>query len=47
VILKKDHPSGTRSLAEQWQDELDRKFKLPFDILTNGGLRLRVRGTGS
>ncbi len=22
-------------LAEQWQDELDKKFQLPFDILTN------------
>lgn len=26
------------SLAEQWQDELYRRFDLPFDILTNEGL---------
>lgn len=26
------------SLAEQWQDELYRRFHLPFDILTNDGL---------
>ena len=26
------------SLAEQWQDELYRKFDLPFEILTNEGL---------
>ncbi len=25
-------------LAEQWQDELDEKFNLPFEILTNEGL---------
>ncbi|MEO8206278.1 MAG: helicase-related protein [Chthoniobacterales bacterium] len=25
-------------LVEQWQDELDQKFSLPFDILTNDGL---------
>lgn len=25
-------------LVEQWQDELDQKFSLPFDILTNEGL---------
>ena len=23
------------NLVEQWQDELDRKFHLPFDIMTN------------
>jgi SNF2 family DNA or RNA helicase len=26
------------SLVEQWQDELDQKFKLPFRIMTNEGL---------
>ena len=26
------------SLAEQWQDELYRRFQLPFDILTNDKL---------
>src|SRR5262245_12725249 len=26
------------SLAEQWQDELDRRFHLPFEILTNDKL---------
>src|SRR5881398_3370148 len=26
------------SLAEQWQDELNRRFHLPFDILTNDAL---------
>jgi len=26
------------SLVEQWQDELDEKFNLPFEILTNEGL---------
>ena len=26
------------SLAEQWQDEMDGKFHLPFDILTNVGI---------
>lgn len=26
------------SLAEQWQDELDRRFHLPFEIMTNDGL---------
>ncbi|QTN34145.1 DUF3883 domain-containing protein [Akkermansiaceae bacterium] len=26
------------SLVEQWQDELDQKFSLPFDILTNDAL---------
>lgn len=25
-------------LVEQWQDEMDQKFNLPFDILTNEGL---------
>jgi hypothetical protein len=33
------------SLAEQWQDELDRKvFNLPFEILTNEGLKRRQDG---
>ena len=27
------------NLAEQWQDELSRKFQLPFDILTNDKLQ--------
>jgi SNF2 family DNA or RNA helicase len=26
------------SLAEQWQDELSRRFDLPFEILTNDAL---------
>ena len=26
------------SLVEQWQDEMDEKFNLPFDIMTNEGL---------
>jgi superfamily II DNA or RNA helicase len=26
------------NLAEQWQDELDRRFHLPFDIMTNDAL---------
>ena len=26
------------SLVEQWQDELSRKFQLPFDIVTNDKL---------
>lgn len=25
-------------LVEQWQDELDRRFHLPFDIMTNDKL---------
>src|SRR6266487_498414 len=33
------------SLAEQWQDELYRRFQLPFDILTND--KLEVARTGN
>ncbi len=32
------------SLAEQWQDELDQKFNLQFDILTNEGLQAARTG---
>ena len=32
------------SLAEQWQDELHRRFGLPFDILTNDKLGALSRG---
>jgi len=32
------------SLAEQWQDELYRKFDLPFDIMTNEGLEAARTG---
>jgi superfamily II DNA or RNA helicase len=32
------------SLVEQWQDELDQKFKLPFRILTNDGLEAARTG---
>src|SRR6202007_2753262 len=32
------------SLAEQWQDELHRRFQLPFDILTNDGLEAARTG---
>nr|WP_281722413.1 helicase-related protein [Nitrosomonas nitrosa] len=32
------------SLAEQWQDELDSKFQLPFDILTNDKLETARTG---
>lgn len=32
------------SLAEQWQDELYRKFNLPFEILTNDGLEAARTG---
>jgi superfamily II DNA or RNA helicase len=32
------------SLAEQWQDELSRKFHLPFDILTNDALEAARTG---
>ena len=32
------------SLAEQWQDELFRRFHLPFDILTNDGLEAARTG---
>jgi superfamily II DNA or RNA helicase len=32
------------SLAEQWQDEMDRRFHLPFDILTNEGLEAARTG---
>lgn len=31
-------------LVEQWQDELDQKFSLPFDILTNDGLEASRSG---
>jgi hypothetical protein len=31
-------------LAEQWQDEMDRRFHLPFDILTNEGLEAARTG---
>jgi hypothetical protein len=32
------------SLAEQWQDELYRRFLLPFDILTNDKLEAARTG---
>jgi SNF2 family DNA or RNA helicase len=32
------------SLVEQWQDELDRRFHLPFDILTNDALEAARTG---
>src|SRR5438105_12059764 len=32
------------SLAEQWQDELDRRFHLPFEILTNDKLEAARTG---
>src|SRR6185312_4831179 len=32
------------SLAEQWQDELSRRFDLPFDILTNDALEAARTG---
>src|SRR6266849_11108422 len=32
------------NLVEQWQDELSRKFHLPFDILTNDRLEASVSG---
>ncbi|MCY2954922.1 MAG: helicase-related protein [Planctomycetota bacterium] len=32
------------SLAEQWQDELDRRFHLPFDILANDSLEAARTG---
>jgi len=32
------------SLAEQWQDELNRRFQLPFDILTNDKLEAARTG---
>jgi superfamily II DNA or RNA helicase len=32
------------SLAEQWQDELDKKFHLPFEILTNDKLEAARTG---
>src|SRR6185369_15697943 len=31
-------------LAEQWQDELDEKFSLAFDIMTNEGLQAARTG---
>ena len=32
------------NLAEQWQDELDRKFHLPFEIMTNDALEAARTG---
>ena len=32
------------SLAEQWQDELYRRFQLPFEILTNDKLEAARTG---
>src|SRR5258708_34156578 len=32
------------TLAEQWQDELDRRFKLPFEIMTNDALEATRSG---
>ena len=32
------------NLVEQWQDELDRKFHLPFDIMTNDALEAARTG---
>lgn len=32
------------NLAEQWQDELDRRFHLPFDIMTNDALEAARTG---
>jgi superfamily II DNA or RNA helicase len=32
------------NLAEQWQDELDRRFHLPFDIMTNEALEAARTG---
>lgn len=32
------------SLVEQWQDELDQKFSLPFDIMTNDALQTSRTG---
>ncbi len=32
------------NLAEQWQDELDRRFHLPFDIMTNKALEAARTG---
>src|ERR1700757_2544971 len=32
------------SLAEQWQDELNRRFKLPFEIMTNDKLEAARKG---
>lgn len=32
------------SLAEQWQDELSRRFQLPFEILTNSNLEAAPSG---
>lgn len=32
------------SLVEQWQDELHRRFQLPFDIMTNEGLEAARTG---
>ena len=35
------------ALAEQWQDELSRRFQLPFEILTNDKLESAHTGIGS
>jgi len=35
------------NLVEQWQDELDRRFHLPFEILTNDKLEPLAPATGS
>ena len=35
------------NLAEQWQDELDRRFHLPFEIMTNNKLESARTATGS
>ena len=32
------------SLVEQWQDELDRRFHLPFDIMTNDAVEAARTG---
>src|SRR5206468_9206006 len=32
------------NLAEQWQDELDRRFHLPFEIMTNDALEAARSG---
>jgi hypothetical protein len=35
---------SVRSLSEQWQDELSRRFDLPFEILTNDALEAARTG---
>ena len=35
---------GDCTLAKQWQDELDRRFHLPFEIMTNDGLEAARSG---